>query len=296
VNPGLEPAWVQDAARLAPLAALGCVGLAALGVRLLTVETVDVTRPDIAATAPEAESVTDRLLERTGQGLARYAAIADGGRVGRRIAAAGGLNGLTPQRFFARRAGSVVFALVIGGLLIWSGYLYLGTITAVVVGGFADYRLRSAAKRRQEEIERTLPDLLDVLSITLLAGTSLRAGLTRVAQSLTGDLSEELKTLNRQMDVGVSRRQAFEQLRERNPSPSIRRFVGGVLQAEELGHSLSDTLTDLATQMRSSGAQTARRRADSTDKAISLITAAILLPALVLLVLATFLGGLSVGN
>jgi tight adherence protein C len=280
---------------LGPLLATGCVLLAGVSVRMLTVPVVGVVSPVAASVDSDAQSITDRLFERVGRGLVRFAALGDGGSVGRRIAAAGGLDGLTPTRFFARRGGGVVIGLLVGALLIWSGYRFIGAFAALTIALQADYRLRSAARQRQDEIERLLPDLLDILSITLLAGTSFRAGLTRVAQSMPGVLSDELRTLNQQMDVGVSRRQAFAQLRDRNPSPSIRRLVGGVLQAEELGHSLSDTLTDLATQMRSTGARTARKRADSTDKTISLLTATLLLPALVLLVIAIFLGGLRVG-
>lgn len=296
MTPAVDPVWMDAVRWLGPLLATGCVLLAAASVRLLMVPVVGVADPVATTADPDAESLTDRLFERVGRGLIRFAALGDGGSVARRIAAAGGPAGLTPTRFFARRAGGVVLGLVVGTLLIWSGYRFVGAFVGLAMALQADYRLRSAVRRRQDEIERLLPDLLDILSITLLAGTSFRAGLARVAQSMPGALSDELRTLNQQMDVGVSRRQAFSQLRDRNPSPSIRRLVGGVLQAEELGHSLSETLTDLATQMRSTGARTARKRADSTDKTVSLLTTTLLLPALVLLVIAIFLGGLRVGG
>jgi len=292
----VEPAGIDAVRWIAPLLAVGCLVLAGLGVRLLAVPVVGVIGPASAAGDEEAESLIDGLFERAGRSLARFAAIGDGGAVARRIAAAGGANGLTEERFFARRAGGVVLGLAVGGMPFALGERFLRAFAALAIALQADYRLRAAARRRQEEIERLLPDLLDILSITLLAGTSFRAGLTRVAQALPGALSDELQKLNQQMEVGVSRRQAFAQLRDRNPSPSIRRMVGGVLQAEELGHSLSDTLTDLAGQMRSTGARTARKRADSTDKTISLITATVLLPAMVLLVIAIFMGGLRVGG
>jgi tight adherence protein C len=288
--------WPEDVQWLAPIVATAWVLLAGLGLWLLTVPLLDAAAPVRTDTGAEGQSVTDRLFERVGRPAARFAVFGDQGLVAGRIAAGGGSDGFTPDRFFARRAGGIVIAFVVGALLIWAEYLFIGTLAAVMIAVQADYRLRTAATRRQAEIERTLPDLLDVLSITLLAGTSFRAGLTRAAQALPGVLSDELRMLNQQMDIGVPRRRAFEQLRDRNPSPGVRRFVGGVLQAEELGHSLSDTLTDLASQMRSTGAQTARRRADATDKTISLITAALLLPALVLLVIAVFLGGLRVGG
>ncbi len=132
-----------------------------------------------------------------------------------------------------------------------------------------------------------------MLGVTIMAVASFRVGVARVAQALPGALAEELTTTLRQMDVGVPRRVAFEQLRDRNTSPGLRRFVAGVLQAEELGSSLAGVLDELATDMRKTFAQQARTRADSMDKSIALVTTMILLPAMILLVLSVFFGSLS---
>jgi Flp pilus assembly protein TadB len=156
--------------------------------------------------------------------------------------------------------------------------------------------LRMAARRRQDEIERTMPDVLDVLSVTILSGASFRLGLARVAEAFTGALSEELRTTSRQIEVGVARRQAFVELRDRNTSPALRRFVAMMLQAEEPGMSLAPALTDLAIDMRKHVLQQARRRADSADKSVALISTLVLLPAMLILVLAVFLGSISFGG
>jgi tight adherence protein C len=279
------------------LAGAGTVLVAGLGARLLLVPAFEAPVLVRVPVRTPPGSAVDRVFDRTGRPLVPLLRAVTGDRARRnlqaKLDAAGGLNGTTVERFLARRAGGVFVGLVVGVAYVASGRGPLGLLLGAVLALRAEYVLRSAATRRQAEIERTLPDLLDVLGVTILAGASFRVGLARVAQALPGALADEITTTLRQMDVGVSRRQAFEELRDRNPSPGLRRFVAGVLQAEELGSSLSGVLDDLAVDMRKTFAQQARTRADSMDKSIALVTTTVLLPAMILLVLAVFFGGIS---
>nr|WP_284291452.1 type II secretion system F family protein [Angustibacter aerolatus] len=93
--------------------------------------------------------------------------------------------------------------------------------------------LRSARRRRQRSIDRDIPDFLDVLAVTVSAGLSFRAALERVASRYTGALADEITHTLREMDVGESRRNAFQRLRERNASEALDQFVVALLQAEE---------------------------------------------------------------
>ena len=279
------------------LAGAGCMLLAGLGVRLLVVPGFDapvfVRRVEIRAPG----SITNRMFERLGRPLvpllSRLMLARGRERLRGRLLAAGGLGGIPVDRFLARRAGGLAAGLVIGGYWVLTGSSAIGIAIGAVLALRADVLLRSAARRRQEEIERTLPDLLDVLAVTVLAGASFRLGLARVAEAFAGALAEELLTTLRRMELGVDRRTAFEELRDRNPAPSLRKFVGAVLQAEELGSSLSGALDDLAEDVRKSEAHRVRRRADSIDKTVALITTLVLLPGMVLLVLTVFFGSLN---
>jgi tight adherence protein C len=281
------------------LAAAACVAVAGTGLRLLLVPAFEVPVFVRVTVATPPGSVIDRLFDRIGRPLLPLLRLVTGDRSRRnlqsRLDAAGGLNGTTVDRFLARRAGGLAVGGVIAVSYVLSGRAMIGVLLGAVLVLRADYALRGAGARRQAEIERTLPDLLDVLGVTVLAGASFRVGMARVAQALPGALADELTTTLRQMDVGIPRRQAFEQLRDRNPSPGLRRFVAGVLQAEELGSSLSGVLDDLAVDMRKTFAQEARKRADSMDKSIALVTTTVLLPAMILLVLSVFFGGISGG-
>lgn len=281
-------------------AAACCVLLGGVGVRLLVVPGFDAPVLVRRAEARPTGSITNRMFERLGRPLvpvlSRLMLARGRERLQTRLLAAGGLAGTGLERFLARRAGGTAVGLVLGGYWVATGSSLTGIALGAVLALRADVLLRSAARRRQEEIERTLPDLLDVLAVTVLAGASFRLGLARVAEAFTGALPDELLTTLRRMELGVDRRAAFEELRERNTAPSLRKFVAAVLQAEELGSSLSGALDDLAADIRKSEAHRVRRRADSVDKTVALITTLVLLPGMVLLVLTVFFGSLRLGG
>jgi tight adherence protein C len=144
--------------------------------------------------------------------------------------------------------------------------------------------LSRTARRRQSRLERDLPDFIDILAITVHAGTGYRGALERVATSLSGPPAEEILTTLRQMDLGATRREAFEALRRRNESPTLDRFVATQLQAEELGVPVADALTSIASDTRRAAQQSARRRAQRTVPKLTLITVTMVLPATMLLI------------
>jgi tight adherence protein C len=182
--------------------------------------------------------------------------------------------------------GALVAALfaVLGswpGAALWLLFSWLGP----------DMWLARTGRRRQERIERDIPDFIDVLAITVRAGTGYRAALHRVALALRGPVAEEVLATLRQMDLGATRREAFQALRERNDSRTLDNFVAAQLQAEELGVPLADALANIASDTRRLAAQNARRRAQRAAPRITLIVIAMLLPAtIMLIVVGVFVG------
>ena len=90
--------------------------------------------------------------------------------------------------------------------------------------------------------------------MTVRAGLGYRLSLARVSESLGGPVGEEMLLALRQMELGASRRAAFEALRDRNASEQLSSFVAAQLQAEELGVPLSEALDDIAADMRRAAA------------------------------------------
>jgi tight adherence protein C len=142
----------------------------------------------------------------------------------------------------------------------------------------------SEAKERQEEVDRSLPDFLDVLAVTVSAGLDFRAALGRVSDAFEGPLPEEVRTALQQMALGESRREALEGLRTRNSSESLSEFVSALQQAEDLGSPLQSALTEIAADVRRSYAQEARRKAAKVEPRLSLLLTVTLIPASLLIV------------
>ena len=81
-----------------------------------------------------------------------------------------------------------------------------------------------------------------MLAVVVSAGLGFRQALDRVAAKYEGPWADELRITLRQMDIGVSRRQAFDELRKRNDSEQVAQFVTALQQGEELGAPIVDTL------------------------------------------------------
>ncbi|PKV87568.1 DUF5936 domain-containing protein [Streptomyces sp. TLI_146] len=209
----------------------------------------------------------------------------------RRIDMAGNPGGLTIDRYAARRA--VYGALgAVGAVVMVSGGNYL---LALLMVAFAYYWVEvgiwAAVRRRRDDIERTLPDFLDVLAVVVSAGLGFRQALERVAEKYEGPWADEVRIALRQMDMGVSRRQAFDDLRRRNDSEQVAMFVTALQQGEELGAPIVDTLIAIATDMRRTDAQNARRKAAKAVPKATLMVTTFMVPATMILMASAMLLG-----
>lgn len=205
---------------------------------------------------------------------------------------AGRPGGMSVSRWLGLKAA---IALLLGlwglGFAVLGGGLML-LLFGVGLGYFGpDVWLNGQGRKRQERIERELPDFMDILAITVRAGLGYRQALQRVAESLGGPVGEEMITALRQMDLGASRRTAFQALRTRNDSESLSMFVAAQLQAEELGVPLAEALNDIAADMRKAAYQSARKRAQQAAPRVSLIVTTLVVPGAMLMILAAVIVG-----
>jgi tight adherence protein C len=205
----------------------------------------------------------------------------------KRIDYAGGVGGLSMQRFVGIKAAlAILLGLGVGGLLLLLGSSPVFLLLLAGIGWWGpDVWLARAGRLRQEAIERSLPDFLDILAVSVRAGLGYRLALRRVAEALEGPVSEEMLTVLRQMELGQDRREAFLALRERNKSESLKSFVAAQLQAEELGVPLAEALNDIADDMRRLAYQNARRQAQRASPRVSLIVTTLIVPGAVILIL-----------
>lgn len=209
----------------------------------------------------------------------------------RKIDMAGNPGGLTIDRYAARRAVYGIFGVVLGLVFLTNGQTLFAALTLAFGLLAADGLIWQATRERKEVIDRTLPDFLDVLAVVVSAGLGFRQALDRVAEKYEGPWADELRITLRQMDMGVSRRQAFDELRRRNASEQVAQFVSALQQGEELGSPIAETLIQIATDMRRTDAQNSRRRAAKTIPKATMVTLVFMLPAtMILIATGMFLG------
>jgi tight adherence protein C len=204
-------------------------------------------------------------------------------QVSHMIDAAGRPGGLDLTTYAARKGMQLSVAAALGLLLALGGALIPALVLVIAAGLWEDIRLSRTARLRQEEIERSLPDFMDVIGIIATAGVGFRDALVRVAEQMGGPLAEELMTTMAHLDLGASRREAFGGLADRNRSETMSMFVTSILQAEELGAPLAETLAELALDMRRTVSQEARKRAARAGGKISLIVSMLFVPAIMIM-------------
>jgi tight adherence protein C len=256
-----------------------------LGLALLGVAVVMVARAvAVGRTGPRAL----QTIEGYGFGVADLDEDVDGGaavrnladRVGvfaqRRISFGGGLRqklvaaGMyeTPA---ARFMGYQVL-LAIGLPFLWiafsgivgvnGGAAVVGFIFAVVLGiAGPSYYLNRRLRLRQAALDRELPELIDLLVVTIEAGVGFAGALRIAAERMNGPLAEELRLTLQEQNMGLTSSEALRNLGDRCPTQGIRIFVRSISQGETLGVSIGQIMRNVALEMRK------RRRALAEERA-----------------------------
>ncbi|SDN10109.1 type II secretion system F family protein [Actinomyces ruminicola] len=213
-------------------------------------------------------------------------------RLAWQLRAAGQPAEVTAQTFIQREAGFASLGLVLMVLAALNGQTFMGVVLGVLFVCWMHAWLLLTLRRRQEQIERDLPDFLDVFAVTVSAGLPFRVALQRVAEQHSGALAEEMRLTLREMQLGVPRRQALEGLRERTRSENVSSFVTALLQSEELGTPLEEALRQISKEVRRERGQQVRRQAAKSQPKVSLVVTTCIIPGAIVLIV----GGMLVSN
>jgi tight adherence protein C len=128
--------------------------------------------------------------------------------------------------------------------------MLIGVIGALLGYALPDIWLSRQIQNRQRAIVRMIPEVLDLLSISVRAGLGLDAALSRVTERLEGPLPDEFRRALLEIRLGKTRREALRNIIGRTESPALSNFISGVIQAEQLGVPISRILQLQSEQLR----------------------------------------------
>jgi tight adherence protein C len=213
-----------------------------------------------------------------------------------RIAAAGGPAGLGVRELMAAKIGAAVAVGAVGLLVAAAAPGRLGPLIAVLAppAGFLspDLWLARLAAARARRVRRELPTLLDLLRVTVEAGSSLGEALRSVGERAEGPLADEWRALARQVALGVPLSTALGGMVERVPLPEVRALVAALDRARRHGAPLAETLAAQARDARFALARRVREDAARAGPKMQLVVALLLVPSVLLLVAAALAAAL----
>jgi tight adherence protein C len=167
-----------------------------------------------------------------------------------------GMYGTTPRKILGYQVlCAIAFALLTFWLVPALGggpvLTVLGTALAGVGGWFApSYYLTLKIRQRFEKIDRQMPDMIDLLVVTIEAGLGILASMKVASESLSDPLGQELRLTLQEQRMGLTVQQAIESFGHRADTPNVRIFVRALTQGERLGVSIAQTMRNLALEMR----------------------------------------------
>ena len=178
-----------------------------------------------------------------------------------------GMYGTTPRKVLGYQCLSAVAACL---MTLWvvpaMGYSIFFAIAAAIgmtaAGWYAPvYRVELKRRSRMDRINKQLPDMIDLLVVTIEAGLGILASMRVASETMADPLGQELRLTLQEQRMGLSVNQAIESLGRRADASNMRIFVRALTQGEKLGVSMGATMRNLSVEMRK------RRRAAAEEKA-----------------------------
>ncbi|MCW2921828.1 MAG: TadC [Thermoleophilia bacterium] len=232
------------------------------------------------------ERLIQPLMERFSEMAVRMSPAGKRMELQRKLRNAG--TNVKPQTLLAFKGGVTIGGVVVIIMGAGAGSMpILGVGMLLFIIGFlgSDFWLNSRIRGRRDEMERALPDTLDLLTVSVEAGLGFDAAVSKVCEKMHGPLIEEFDVVAREIRVGETRRQALRNMGDRVASDDLRSFARSIIQADEMGTSLGRTLKVQADDMRIHRQLAAEEKAMKAPVKMLFPTVLFIFPAMFIVIL-----------
>jgi tight adherence protein C len=205
--------------------------------------------------APMSERVVAPVLEGLTGVATRFTPQGYGEKVAQKLIHAGNPPNRNVDTILVMKLGglvSVIFWLPVLLMLNFQGPMLLVGVLVLWAVSFMypDVVLNRKIEDREKEISRKLPDILDLLVISVEAGLGFEQALDRTCTAVPGALSEEFRRMLHEIRIGSTRADALRAMADRSDVAELRSFILAMLQADTFGVSISRLLRSQADEMR----------------------------------------------
>jgi tight adherence protein C len=188
-------------------------------------------------------------------------------------AAAAVIGGVVMFLIFGLAGGNILFGILLGVVGVAIGYIV------------PEFWLGGRVRKRQHAILLSIPDALDLLTISVRAGLGFDAALGKVVEKMRGPLVDEFQRALAEVRVGKVRREALRDIIPRTEVPPLTNFIGAIIQAEQLGVSISKVLQVQSEQLRIERRQRAEEMAAKAPIKMLFPLVGCIFPALFIVIL-----------
>ena len=209
--------------------------------------------------APFVERTLRPLASRLSGSVSRVTSSSFSERTDKRLALAGNPGDMRVADWLGIKAiGTIVGGILFFFLFVVVGFMSLPIPLNFVMAGIGaifgytlpEFWLGGRVRKRQHAILLMIPDALDLLTISVRAGLGFDAALGKVVEKLPGPLSDEFRRALAEVRVGKQRREALRDIVARTEVGPLTNFIGAIIQAEQLGVSISKVLQVQSEQLR----------------------------------------------
>lgn len=186
---------------------------------------------------------------------------------------------------------TIFFVLCVYGLMLMSVLPFFFAVLLAIFGWmYVDIWLKDKITQRRKKIKAQLPFLLDMLTLSVEAGLEFTAAVAKIASKMEpSPLRDELTIFLRQMQLGMSRRDALRALADRANLQQVNSMVSALIQAAEMGSSIGDALRTQSEIMSGERFVEAEKKGAEASQKMLLPMVIFIIPAVMLVIMGPLL-------